>query len=148
METTNPEMAKRLGDVALGILENKTGRDLGPKPTEADIAGLKQRAGNKAAVDFFDGKFGKGAAARYLDAGSPAAPKPASPAAAPAMPSQDNRGHVIPGMGFLSNSEIPARIGEFQTLFQKAQADNDIPEMMRLGNIIQALKAGLESPGV
>lgn len=86
METTNPEMAKRLGDLAIGVLSTKTGRDLSPQPTDADVAGLRQRSKNKAAVDFFESKFGKGSAAKYLESSAPAAPQPSPGASAPAAP--------------------------------------------------------------
>jgi hypothetical protein len=86
METTNPDMAKKLGDIAIGVLSGKLGQDLGPKPTEDDIKGLQQRASNPQAVAFFESKYGKGSAAKYVPqvAAGPRATAPAAPAVATA----------------------------------------------------------------
>lgn len=55
----------------------------GAQPSADDIAGLQKRAGNPQAIAFFESKFGKGAASKYLPQEQP---KPAAPAAAAAAP--------------------------------------------------------------
>lgn len=86
METTNPKMAEQLGQIALNVMSKKLGQDVGPQPTDDDVKGLRDRASNPQAVSFFESKYGKGSAARYLGAAPAAKPAPASAAAAPAQP--------------------------------------------------------------
>lgn len=150
METTNPEMAKKLGDIAIGVLSGKLGKDVGPQPTDDDIKGLRDRAANPQAVAFFESKYGKGAAAKFLPKAAAPAPRPAAPAAAAAASSSgaQERSVTVAGMGSIKKSEIPARIADFQSVFQRAQKENDTAEMVRVGNIIQSLHEAEKSPGI
>lgn len=72
----------KIFDKRRGVWADEQGGGGGAQPTEADIAGLKSRASNPSAVQFFEAKFGQGSAAKYLDAAKADKPKPA-PAAAP-----------------------------------------------------------------
>lgn len=149
METTNPKMAEQLGQIALSVMSKKLGQDVGPQPTDDDIKGLRERSTNPQAVAFFDSKYGKGASEKYLPKKAAAPARPAAPATAPSSPSgAPERSVTVAGMGSLKKSEIPARIADFQSVFARAQKEGDTAEMTRVGDIIQALKAAQESPGI
>lgn len=61
-----------------GFIDQSSGRVLGPngkngaaasQPTAEDIAGLKARARNPAAIEYFESKHGRGSAQKYLQSG-------------------------------------------------------------------------------
>lgn len=96
---------------ALALLMGKAGispasaPERAPQPSASDIDGLKKRAKNPAAVAFFEGKYGKGSAAQYLETGN----TEAAPAAATRPPVDERK---PPRGGPLSTNEpAPASFG-------------------------------------
>lgn len=71
------------------------------QPSTVDVEGLRKRASNPAAVEFFEQKYGKGSAARFLGNATDkpaAAPGKAAPAAAPAAPKAADQRDYNPEM--------------------------------------------------
>lgn len=107
----------------------------GAQPSAEDIEGLKKRAGNPQAVAYFESRFGKGSAARYLGEQKPSKPEPAGaqivdPARDRELASRRNWGRLSP-MADLARAAQLGNAAAKAELERRKRGDEDDEERRR-----------------